>query len=107
MKKTLGLALVVGALLMSAGCYSGPRRLSHAWDNWTQQKYSENAWMHAVLSDVIPVYPFVGFVAGFGDAFWNMYYFWGKDAWDNKGTVYINKNPEGAAKTVTGSGLGM
>lgn len=107
MKKTLGLALVVGALLMSSGCYSGPRRLSHAWDDWTQQKYAENAWMHAVLSDIIPVYPFVGFVAAIGDAFYNMYYFWGKDAWDNKGTAYVHKNPEGAAKTVAGSGLGM
>lgn len=107
MKKTLGLALVVGALLMSSGCYSGPSRLSHAWDDYSQQKYSENAWMHAILSTPIPFYPLVGYFAAIGDAFYNMYYFWGKDAWDNKGTVYVHKNPEGAAKTVTGTGLGM
>ena len=110
MKKTLGLGLVACVLalgLSTTSCYSGPRRLSNAWNDWTNQKYSENAWMHAVLSDIIPVYPIVGFAAGIGDAFYNMYYFWGKDAWDNKGTVYVHKNPEGAAKTVTGSGLGM
>jgi hypothetical protein len=107
MKKTLGLALIVGALLTTSCVYSGPKRLQNSWNDWTNQKYSENAWMHAVLSEVIPVYPFVGFFAAIGDIFVNSYYFWGKDAWDNKGTAYVHKNPEGAAKTVTGSGLGM
>lgn len=107
MKKTLGLALVAGALLMSSGCYSGPRRLQNAWNDWNQQKYAENAWLHAVLSTPLPVYPIVEMFAAFGDAFYNMYYFWGKDAWDNKGTVYVHKNPEGAVKTVAGAGLGM
>jgi hypothetical protein len=107
MKKTIGLALAVGTLLMASGCYSGPRRLSNTWEDFSQQKYSENSWMHAILSTPIPVYPLVGMFAAVGDAFYNMYYFWGKDAWDNKGTSYVHKNPEGAAKTVTGSGLGM
>ena len=71
-----------------------------------QQKYSENAWMTAALSDIIPVYPFVGAVMFIGD--WlvvNPYYFWGKDAWDNKGTAYVHSNPNGANKTVTGIGM--
>lgn len=110
MKKTFGLGLVACVLalgLSTTSCYSGPRRLQNSWDDWTNQKYSENAWMHAILSTPLPVYPIVSFAAGFADLFYNAYYFWGKDAWDNKGTSYVHKNPEGAAKTVAGSGLGM
>ena len=66
MKKTLGLPLAVSTLVLMSSCYSGPRRLSNAWNDWTNQKYSENAWMHAVLSDIIPVYPIVGFAAALG-----------------------------------------
>jgi len=106
MKKMFGLALLVG-LVATSGCYSGPTRLSNAWGDFSNQKYSENAWMHAILSSVLPVYPIVGGFAAFGDLFLNAYYFWAKDAWDNKGTAYVHKNPEGASKTVAGSGLGM
>ena len=110
MKKTFGLGLVACVLALSlstTSCYSGPRRLSNSWNDWTNQKYSENAWMHAILSTPLPVYPIVEFAAGFADLFYNAYYFWSKDAWDNKGTAYVHKNPEGATKTVAGSGLGM
>jgi hypothetical protein len=59
MKKTLGLGLAACVLALSSGCYSGPRRLQNSWNDWTNQKYSENAWMHAILSTPIPVYPLV------------------------------------------------
>ena len=62
MKKILcGLAL---ALLMLTACQSGPRRLTRSWDDWVNQKYTENAWVHgALLQDILPVYPIVGFFA--------------------------------------------
>jgi hypothetical protein len=34
--------------------------------------------------------------------FVNTYYFWFKDAWDNRGTGYDHVNPTGTEKTVTG-----
>ena len=107
MKKTLFRSAALASLLLAASCVSGPRRLSRNFDTWTNQKYTENAWLHgALLQDVLPVYPIFGFVCAIGD--WlivNPYTFWTKDAWDNKGTGYEYKNPEGAEKVVTGSGL--
>jgi hypothetical protein len=49
----------------------------------------------------------VGMFAGFGDLFVNAYYFWGKDAFGegNTGTAYIHDNPQGAAKSLTGTGF--
>jgi hypothetical protein len=105
-RKFLGACAATALLTLVAGCNSGPRRLQNNWNDWTNQQYSENAWMHAALTDVIPVYPVVGVFMLVGD--WlvvNPYYFWGRDAWDNKGTAYVHENPDGAAKTVTGAGI--
>lgn len=105
MKKTVGLAVAAAVLSVCAGCASGPSRLSNSFGDWRNQQYSESAWLHALLTEVIPVYPLVQGLAGIGDLFVNAYYFWAKDAWDNKGTAYVHMNPEGAEKTVTGSGF--
>jgi len=103
MKKlvSFGCALLVSSLL--TGCMSGPMRLTRTWDDWTNQKYTENTWLHgALLQDVLPVYPIVRFVMAIGDVLVvNPYYFWGRDAWDNRGTGYVHDQPE-AQKTVTG-----
>lgn len=100
-----GLALV-SLLFVSTACASGPKRLGRSWDDHVNQKYTENAWVHgALLQDILPVYGFVGLLAGLGDAFVNVYYFWSTDAWDNKGTGYEHKTLAGADKTVSGSGL--
>ncbi|MEW6072497.1 MAG: hypothetical protein AB1726_07890 [Planctomycetota bacterium] len=97
----LALALCLG---LATSCASGPRRLSRTWDDYVNQKYTENAWVHgALLQDILPVYTLVGFVMTIGDVlFVNPYYFWTKDAWDNKGTGYDHVNPKDAEKTVTG-----
>ncbi len=90
-------AVLVAAMFLPllSGCASGPSKLSRGWDDFVNEKYSENAWVHgAVLQDILPVYPLVGLFAGLGDGlFVNPYYFWGKDAWDNRGTAYHHKNP--------------
>lgn len=105
MKKHLitacALALSLGVL---SSCMSGPHRLSRTWDDHVNQKYTESAWLHgALLQDILPVYPLVGFVMTIGDVlFVNTYTFWAKDAWDNKGTGYDHVNPTGTDKIVTG-----
>lgn len=101
----LALAAALTALL--ASCQSGPRRLTRSWDDWVNQKYTENAWVHgALLQDVLPVYPIVYLAAGVCDwLFVNTYYFWTEDAWDNDGTGYEHKEVSGAQKMVSGSGL--
>jgi len=101
MKKTLATAALLAAITLS-GCASGPRQLTRSWDDWVNQKYTQNAWVHgALLQDIIPVYTVVGFLATVGDVLiLNPYYFWSKDAWDNKGTGYDHVNPEGAARSV-------
>jgi len=101
MKKICTALALTCALTLATGCASGPKRLSRGWDDWTNQKYTESAWVHgALLQDIIPVYPVVGLVMGVGDAFYNMYYFWGKDAFSEgyKGTGFDHVNPTGTDK---------
>ena len=45
MKKFLGALALVAVVSLVSGCSSGPKRLSRGWDNWVNQKYSENAWV--------------------------------------------------------------
>jgi hypothetical protein len=99
MKKLFAAFALISALTLTS-CIAGPRRLSRGWDDWTNQKYTEGSWIHgALLQNIIPVYPLIGGVMGFGDLFYNAYYFWGKDAWDNKGTGFNHENPTGTDKT--------
>jgi len=106
-KKILCASALTGALLVLSSCQSGPKRLTRTWDDWVNQKYSESAWVHgALLQDILPVYPIVGFFAAVGDIlFVNTYYFWTDDAWDNQGTGFNHKQIEGAEKVVAGSGM--
>lgn len=100
MKKILGAMALACALTLVTSCSSGPKRLSRGWDDWTNQKYTENAWLHgALFQDILPVYPIVGFALGVGDLFYNMFYFWGEDAWDNNGTGFNHENPANTTKT--------
>lgn len=102
-KSILGGLLAVFALSFVASCQSGPNRVQYSWDQWRDQKYSENAWLHgALLQDIIPVYPFVGFIATVGDVLiFNTVQFWGTDAWDNRGTVWERSQIENPVRTVS------
>jgi hypothetical protein len=104
MKKLLAAAILATSATVLSGCMSGPMRLTRTWDDYVNQKYTESSWIHgALLQDILPVYPIVGFVMSLGDVIvMNPIQFWGKDAWDGKGTGYDHKNPEGAERTVTG-----
>lgn len=105
MKHTLAtLALAATTLATTTSCNSGPKQLSRTWDTKVNQMYSEDAYIHgALLQDILPVYPLVGFAAAIGDALiLNPIQFWGTDVWDGKGTAYEYKQPADAARTVTG-----
>lgn len=93
------LIVIVGLL---SACASGPRQLSRTWDDYVNQNYTENAWVHgALLQDILPVYGLVYFGAGIIDyLFVNPYYFWSQDAWDNRGTGFEHGSLSGTKKTV-------
>ena len=103
--KLLTAGLVLGGLLSLSACNSGPKRLSRNWDEYVNQKYAQDSWIHgALLQDILPVYPIVGLGMAIGDALVvNPYYFWTKDVSDRKGTSYTYEQP-GTAKTVSGWG---
>ena len=108
MMKRMLCAVALAAVLMTVtSCLAGPSRLSRSFDDYLNQKYTENAWVHGVLLRIIPVYPIIGSLAALGDVtFVNTYYFWSDDAWDNKGTGFIHDQlPEETEKVVSGSGL--
>ena len=103
-RKSLITGLALAGLLSLTSCRSGPGRLSRSWDNHVNQKYSDDAWIHgALLQDILPVYPIVGFVAAVGDwLFVNPYFFWFKDVRGREGTSFVYDQAEGAEKSVTG-----
>jgi hypothetical protein len=103
--RTLCTGLVLASLLTITSCTSGPKRLSRNWDEYVNQKYSQDSWIHgALLQDILPVYPIVGFAMAIGDTLVvNPYYFWAKDVKDRKGTSYTYEQPTGD-KTVSGWG---
>lgn len=102
MKKTTTLAVLVATACLTTACMSGPKRLSRSWDNYVNQKYSEDSLVHGLLlQDVLPVYGLVGFVAAIGDALiLNPYYFWSRDVWERNGTAFDYTDATAAENTV-------
>jgi hypothetical protein len=107
MRKTLATMALLGALMFTTSCVTGPYRLSRTWDDYYNQKYTESAWLHGVLlAEIIPVYPIVGWFMTLGDVIVvNTWTFWSKDAWDNHGTGFNHKALTGATRSVTGYGM--
>lgn len=101
MKRSLLFAVAAAAPLLATSCSSGPDRLERSWDGWVNQKYSDDSWVHgALLQDILPAYPIVGFFAGIGD--WlilNPIAFWSNDIWDRRGTAYVYTQATDAART--------
>ena len=106
MRKSLATLALLGAILFTTSCVTGPFRWSRTWDDYRNQKYTESAWVHGVLlSEIIPFYPFVGALTSIGDVvLLNTWIFWTKDAWDNVGTGYNHTALSGAKRSVTGWG---
>ena len=102
-RSTLFGSLALAGLLCLSSCQSGPKRLTRSWDNYTNQQYAKDSWVHgALLQDILPVYPIVGFVAGISDALIvNPYFFWLHDVADRKGTAFEYQQAD-AEKSVAG-----
>ena len=108
MRKSLATLALLGALMMSTSCVTGPWRWHRAWDDYTNQKYTESTWIHGVLlSQILPFYPLVGGLTAVCDAVvLNTWTFWTKDAFDDgHGTGYDHKSLSGASKTISGFGM--
>ena len=92
MRKTR-LACALLAITAFAACFAGPHQLNRTVDDWDAKMYTSSPWLDGVLW-FIPVFPFGGFIAQVGDFFiGDLYAFWFKDAWDQKGTGYKHFNP--------------
>lgn len=104
MKRSLLIAALAATTLATTSCSSGPKQLSRTWDTYVNQKYSGDSWIHgALLQDIFPVYPIVGFAAAVGDTLiLNPIQFWSKDAWDRVGTAYEYNQASGAERTASG-----
>ena len=96
MKKRL---LAVPGVLLLAGCMAGPGPLhNYVGDKWNNN-YQEQPLLTSVLT-VIPVYPFVYYIAWWGDSLVpNLVQFWGYDVWENTGAAYIHDNPKETKQT--------
>jgi hypothetical protein len=86
-------SLALGLSIVLASCLAGPHQLRRSLDDFDQKLYIQNPWLDGVLW-FIPVFPIGGFVAMVGDFFiGDLYSFWFKDAWDQKGTAFTHFNP--------------
>ena len=95
MKKS---TLLVGSLLLLllVGCASGPNYLSTKADDWRNRNYEKSPLATAVLTDLVPFYPFVTGLARIPDV-WvlNPIQFWVIDVWRGRGVAAMHSNPEG------------
>ena len=76
------------------GCISGPSYLSRTVDDSMNKSYAESPIATAAITDFIPVYPFVKFLAWIPDVLiLNPIQFWGFDVIDGKGAAFRHENP--------------
>lgn len=104
--KKLFLAPVLAlGLVLLPGCLAGPYQLTRSWDDWVNEKYSQDSWIHGALFQVaLPVYPLAGGVLSFVDVLVvNPYYFWSEDIWDRRGTAFKHADTPESPRTIEGS----
>jgi hypothetical protein len=83
---------------MLAGCMGGPGPWHNKVGDYWNEQYQEQPVLTSVLS-VIPVYPFVYFIAWIPDALvFNLVQFWGYDAMDGKGAAFVHQNTKDPEK---------
>ena len=100
MRKVLTV-LALGAALATTSCRSGPSYLSNSVHDWHNQNYVEDPLVTGILTDIVPIYPIIGFLAGIPD--WiilNPVQFWGADVWDGRGAGFYHENPPDPAKSI-------
>jgi len=88
----VSLLLVVVVL---AGCSSGPNYLSRTVDDWQNAQYVENPVVTGMITDVLPAYPLLKFLAFIPDwVILNPIQFWIFDLWKGEGVAYHHDNPD-------------
>ena len=93
------------SLLVLPGCLAGPDQLSRGFDDWVNQKYSEDSRVHGLLlQNILPVYPVAGLLLGFVDLIViNPYFFWSEDVWDGRGSAFKHTETPVAPRVIEGS----
>ena len=82
------------AVLSLAGCFSGPSYLYRSVDDAQNNSYKDHPLGTAVLTDVLPIYPLVKFLALIPDVLiLNPVQFWGFDIWRGEGAAFKHDNP--------------
>ncbi len=96
MKKRLVLLSLLSLLLLS-GCLTGPSYLSRSVDDSMNNSYKDSPMGTALLTEVLPVYPVLRFLAWIPDVLiLNPVQFWGVDVWRGEGAAFMHDNPIGA-----------
>lgn len=87
------------SLLALSGCMTGPNYLSRSVDDAWNNSYEDSPVGTALLTDVLPVYPIVHFLAWIPDfLILNPIQWWGSDIWDGKGAGFRHDQPSGSKK---------
>ena len=97
LKKRVLPLLALAALVAMPGCLSGPSYLSRSVDDLQNRHYADSPFGSALLTDVLPVYPVLKFLAAVPDyLLLNPVQFWGFDVWDGEGAAFDHKDPSSA-----------
>ena len=105
LKSRLLVPILALSLFALPGCLAGPDQLSRSFDDWVNQKYSEDSLVHgALFQNVLPVYPITSVLLTVVDVIIvNPYYFWSADVWDHRGTAFEHEPTPEAPRTIDGS----
>lgn len=93
-RSIVALGAVFALYLPLCGCLTGPNYLKNSVSDAWNRSYGENPIGTAAISDVLPVYPLLSFLALVPDVLViNPVQFWGFDVWRGKGAAFRHENP--------------
>jgi hypothetical protein len=95
MRRFTCVVLAVAVLVSVSGCMSGPSYLRKSATDWHNLNYEASPLTVGLITDVIPFYPLVFFLAWIPDTLiLNPIQFWGWDVWRGEGAAFTHENPE-------------
>lgn len=94
MLRTLRALAFLSVVAMSA-CTAGPSYLVRTVDDWQNKGYAENPVVTSTISNILPAYPLLKFLAAIPDyLILNPVQFWAVDLWKGEGSGFQHDNPE-------------